>query len=344
MKSIIRLLILASLGLSHIASAICLQLTDEQIAGEVAADPAGYTGYKTLSRTVLFPESTVSINPDLPNGSLIATGTTGALAVRAAIVRCVGGGSMTAPYTPSPLNPVPAYPDYYETNVQGIGFRIRYIRSDGTPVDFPLTLNIAPETGNTPATYGVLERGSRFDIELIKTGDLSAGQSIVEFTGYVSTGHGNDGKTVLTIGSGSVRVKILPSCKVDSSDQNIDFGTFGPSDVSATAGPTRSVDFTVRCTGPTPPASITAMLDGTADLEDSSMLKNNGATHLAIRLKEISSGTVLRPGDATSTITHVPAGNMQSPFSLEATVLRVGSATPTVGKIQATATIVMTVL
>ncbi|WP_371141002.1 fimbrial protein [Burkholderia cepacia] len=343
MKRIVWLLILAGFGISGAASAACLQLTPAQIA-EVQSH--GYLGYQNLQLNVVFPEGSVSIDPDLTVGSLIATGYTVPVSIQSAIVACTNTGSMNADYyTPPQQSPLP---NYYKTNVEGIGFRLSYVRADGNESQFPFVINVplaAPPDPPDGVVYGYLGAGARFKIELVKTGDIANSNSSVAFTGPVGTGRANgDGKTVTTVTSGGIVVKIQPSCRVDSSEQNIDFGTFGPADVSATSGPTRPVNFTVRCSGPTPPASITAMLKGTPDSDDHSMLKNTGAANLAIRLKEISTNIVLRPNDSASTITHAPIIGMQSPFALEATVLRVGNVPPTAGKIQATATILMTLL
>jgi len=337
MKRLVKFLILVGLGIARIASATCLQLTPANIAD--IQQLKGMPAYQQVQATVLFQENSVSIDPALPVGSLIATGLSTALASDTGYMVCTNGGSLTMSLvgaTPSSITGI------YNTNVPGIGFKLSYIRGNGTIVDVPFPIATTPGDPGQKV-YNYLNAGGQFKIELYKTGDIASNVT-VQF-GLVGSGQTDgDGKTVLSVNGSSINVKVLPSCSVNSSTLNIDFGLFGPSDVSITAGPTQPVQFTVLCTGPTPPASITAALAGTPDPNDASMLKNTGATNLAIRLKDLSTGTILRPSDPASTLVHTPNGGMQSPFSLEATVLRVGSATPTAGKIQATATLTMTIL
>lgn len=342
MKRIVRLLILAGFGISGVASAACLQLTPAQIA-EVQSH--GYLGYQNLQLNVIFPEGSVSIDPDLAVGSLIATGYTAPISIQSAIVACTNTGSMKADYD-TPPQPSPL-PNYYKTNVKGIGFRLSYVRANGNESPLPFGIDVPIPTPPDPpdgVVYGYLGAGARFRIELVKTEDIADRISSVVLTNPVGTGRDDRSVTVTTVTSSGIVVTIQPSCSVKSNVRNIDFGTFGPADVSATSGPTQSVKFTVHCSGPTPPASITAMLKGTPDSDDSSLLQNaGGAANLAIQLKDISTNTVLHPNNPASTITQTPI-DMQSPFALEATVLRVGNVPPTAGKIQATATIVMTLL
>ncbi|HEY2019786.1 fimbrial protein [Paraburkholderia sp.] len=338
MKRLVKLLVLASLGIARFASAACLQLSPTDM--DWMRDNNN-VGYLQLQANVLFQNSSVSIDPGLPVGSLIATGVSTALPVSTYFMACTNGGTMTmnlAGATPSSM------PGVYNTNVPGVGFKLTHVSGTGAVVDFPIARPVPPGTGGSnQVVYSSFSAGTHFRIELFKTADIASNVN-VQF-GLVGTAQTDgDGKTVLTVNGSSINIKVLPSCTVNTSALNIDFGTFGPADVSATSGPTQPVQFTVLCTGPTPPASITAALSGTPDPDDGTMLKNTGATNLAIRLKDVSKGTVLRPNDPASTVVQTPGGGMQSPFSLEATVLRVGSATPTAGKIQATATLTMTIL
>ncbi|WP_229770334.1 fimbrial protein, partial [Burkholderia pseudomallei] len=54
--------------------------------------------------------------------------------------------------------------------------------------------------------------------------------------------------------------------------------------------------------------------------------------------------SLLRPNDPTSEIKVEPGGAMEHGFALEATVLRVGTAPPTAGTIDATSIITLTIL
>ncbi|MCC8402576.1 fimbrial protein [Paraburkholderia sp. MMS20-SJTN17] len=336
MKRLIQFFVLVCLAIPHLAFAACEQLKPAQITELLSQ---GYIAANPLVVNIPFQQSSVSIDPALPIGSVIATGLSPAYATYANFTDCTNGGTVAFGYfsaTPSTVSGV------YDTNIPGIGFRVTYLRATGTNSSLPFTSNFSAGEPNQ-VIYGRFGIGSQFQIELVKTGDIGSNVNVLFNT--IGTGIANgDGSRVVTITGGGINVKVLPSCTVNTSTLNIDFGTFGPSDVSSTAGPTQPVDFTVLCTGPTPPASITAVLSGTPDTENSSMLKNTGATHLAIRLREVATNTIFKPNDPTSTLVHTPRGAMQSPFELEATVLRVGTATPAAGKIQATATITMTIL
>jgi type 1 fimbria pilin len=129
---------------------------------------------------------------------------------------------------------------------------------------------------------------------------------------------------------------------VNSTSQNVDFGTFGPGEVSAISGPTRPVTFQVQCTGPTPPQSIVGSFTGTPDTANPAYLRNLGAQNLAIRLRDVATGTVLRPSNPASTIVATGGGRLYD-YALEATVLRVGTDAPTAGEISATGVIVLQV-
>ncbi|WP_090552338.1 fimbrial protein [Paraburkholderia caballeronis] len=335
MKRLVFFLLFASLALSRGALAACAQLSAADIA-QMQQNGTGI-GQPTLPVTVLFQQGSVSIDPDLPIGSEITSGESMPIVTNTAVAVCPNGGNLFLSYltaTPSAL------PNVYQTNVPGVGFQLAYIGT-GVNLVFPFTQKVAANaTGGV--TYSYLAPTSRFGIKLIKTGDIGSNVTVV--FGPIAQGTAEDGKTILTFDAGTVNIKVLPSCAVNTSTLNIDFGTFGPRDVSTTSGPTQPVNFTMQCTGPTPPVSITAALAGTPDTDDASLLKNTGAQNLAIRLSEPSSGTVLKPNDPNSTLVHAPGGAMQSPFALDATVLRVGSTTPTTGKIQATATITLSIL
>ncbi|MGF6969953.1 type 1 fimbria pilin [Paraburkholderia sp. WC7.3g] len=336
MKRLIQFFILVCFAIPHFAFATCTQLKPSQIAELLSQ---GYMAGHPLAVNIPFQQSSVSIDPGLPVGTVIATGLSPAYATYANFADCLNGGTVTIGYfnaTPSVVSGV------YNTNVPGIGFRVTYLRASGTNSPLPFTPSFTAGEPNQ-VIYGRFGIGSQFKVELVKTGDIASNVDVMFNTLGTGIADG-DGSQVVTITGGGINVKVLPSCSVNASTLNIDFGTFGPADVSTTNGPTQPVDFTVLCTGPTPPASITAVLSGTPDTDDSSMLKNTGATHLAIRLRDVPTNTIFRPNDPTSTVVHTPRGAMQSPFELEAKVLRVGTAAPTAGRIQASATITMTIL
>lgn len=291
--------------------------------------------------TVVFP-TMIEVDPDLGIGETIATGNSAAIQSTYIIKCLVPNGTINYDFI-APHNPSPLGQGTYDTGIPGVGFRLSYVRSSGRTSVVPYTNRWTPPPSNANE-YIFLGAGAVFRVELIKTGNNIPSRSVVRLDQLASIFGDTRAPVVGNINVSSVELKVLPKCHVDSSTLNIDFGPFGPADVSTTAGPTRQVDFTVNCSGPTPPATITATLAGTPDGDDPRFIRNTGATNLAIRLADRSTSYVLKPNDSNSALIHEPYGAMASSFSLDATVLRVGSRTPTAGQIQATATVTLSIL
>ena len=293
---------------------------------------------------ISFPAGVVDIDPDLPIGSPLVSGESAPTPEMIFIACDPPTGAINVDFmTPPKLSSLGG--KIYDTNVPGVGFRLNYVRASGSTSVVPYTNNWTenPSTpGTQPVNYG---NGAKYRIDLVKTSNDIPSFSTTSFGHVARTyGDGNPGVAVTNIYSGNVSLRVLPSCRVDSSTLNIDFGQFGPYDVSQTTGPTRPVNFRVLCSGPTPPASITATLSAPRDLDNPALIQNTGAQHLAIRLRDKTTGALLKPGDASSTLVQKPGGAMESGFDLEATVLRVGNQPPTTGKIDATSVITLDIL
>ncbi|WP_240702177.1 fimbrial protein [Trinickia terrae] len=284
--------------------------------------------------------TSVSIDPDLAIGSVIAEADSPP-AVATYIADCGIGGKMSWSYFNATASSISGV---YNTNVPGVGFKMLYVSSSGTLTSPPFDSNSNATVAN-PESFPQIGAGRRARIQLIKTGDISSNVLVTLGTVVRSITDG-DGATVVTVTGSGTTIKVLPRCTVNASTLNIDFGTFGPREVSTTSGPTQPVNFSLTCSGPTPPASITATLSATPDTTNPNLIANSttGAQYLGIQLKETSSGTVLIPNNTSSSIVHSPGGTMQDAFALQATVLRTGAATPTVGKIDATATVTLSIL
>ncbi|WP_454725030.1 MULTISPECIES: fimbrial protein [Cupriavidus] len=290
---------------------------------------------------VQFP-ATVEVDPDLGINEPIATGNTAPIQEVRFIMCIAPSGSISYDYF-APPRVSSLGQGIYETGVPGVGFRLSYVRASGRASVVPYTNPWTPPSPNQN-DYVFLGQGATFRVELIKTSNNMPSRSVVQLGQLASIFGDVRAAAVGDISVGSVELKVLPNCRVDSSTLNIEFGPFGPADVSATAGPTQPVDFTVRCSGPTPPATITATLAGTPDGDDPRLIRNTGATNLAIRLADRATSYILKPNDGNSALTREPHGAMESGFSLDATVLRVGSQTPAAGRIQATATVTLSIL
>ncbi|KWE58072.1 fimbrial protein [Burkholderia ubonensis] len=300
---------------------------------------------ETLSAfSISFPAGTVDVDPDLPIGSVIATGESPPTYQKIFIVCQQQTGTISYDFL-SPPTPSPLGNNIYATNVPGVGFRLSYVRASGNTSVVPYTNTWTHQPSDPADTLIKYGNGAKFKIDLFKTSNDIPSFSTASF-GHIARvfGDGNPGVAVTNIYSGNVSLRVLPSCRVDSSTLNVDFGQFGPYDVSQTTGPTRPVNFRVLCSGPTPPASITATLSAPRDTENPALIQNTGAQHLAIRLRDKTTGSLLKPGDAGSMLVQKPGGAMESGFDLEATVLRVGNQPPTTGKIDATSVITLSIL
>ncbi|AOI71848.1 fimbrial protein [Burkholderia ubonensis] len=329
------------LAASPAVLASCRPITDEELITWMDKD---IPSQKLTTFNVSFPAGTVDVDPDLPIGSKIVTGESATTPALIFIACDPPTGAIIVDFlTPPTLSPLGN--KIYATNVPGVGFQLNYVRASGSTSAVPYTNNWKEQPsypGTQPVNYG---EGAKYRVDLFKTSNDIPSFSTVTFGHLARTyGDGNPGVAVANIYSGDVSLRVLPSCRVDSSTLNIDFGQFGPYDVSQTTGPTRAVNFRVLCSGPTPPASITATLSAPRDTDDPALIQNTGARHLAIRLQDKTTGALLKPGDASSALVQKPNGAMESGFDLEATVLRVGNQPPTTGKIDATSVITLSIL
>ncbi|EHK63211.1 fimbrial protein [Achromobacter arsenitoxydans] len=222
----------------------------------------------------------------------------------------------------------------YPTGAPGVGFRIKHVRGSGTTSTLPETTRWtrSPEYG---PEYPLIGDGATFVVELIKTGPMNS-VSVVNLGTVVQVSGAEDRAIVFSVNADSVILRVLPHCWVTSNhSEPIDFGTFGPSEVSATAGPTKPVVIDLTCDGPTAPNTVSATLAATPDPAVPDYIRNvGGADNLAIRLRDSGSQQVLKPQNASSTLVKTTPG-FNTSFALEATVLRVGSAAPTPGMIDA---------
>lgn len=340
----IRIILAATclLSASPALLAACRPITQQESDRWSGTRPIPNEIYTTFN--VSFPSGVVDIDPDLPIGSLLVSGESAPTPALSFIACDPPTGQIIVDFV-SPPNLSSLGGKIYDTDVPGVGFKLNYVRASGSTSVVPYTNNWTenPATpGTQPVNHG---NGAKYRIDLVKTSNVMPSFSTTSFGHVARTyGDGNPGVAVTNIYSGNVSLRVLPSCRVDSSTLNIDFGQFGPYDVSQTTGPTRPVNFRVLCSGPTPPASITATLSAPRDSDNPALIQNTGAQHLAIRLRDKTTGALLKPDDASSMLVQKPDGAMESGFDLEATVLRVGNQPPTTGKIDATSVITLNIL
>ncbi|WMD20255.1 fimbrial protein [Achromobacter seleniivolatilans] len=333
-------LLAASLFQAQTAMAECRKInldtdTTEWVDQNLSAGPL----VPYSERQVSFGQAIIDVDPGLAVGETIVTGMTPTEA-GSYIVACedMAGTIRYDLASGDAGEPSGVYP----TGIQGVGYRFIYTRASGSQVVFPSINPYTQVGGRTPAFISLVA-GASFSVDLVKTGDMLS-QSTVALGPVAKIVAGGDGQTTVLFNADPVTLRVLPHCWVASdSAMFVDFGPFGPKDVSPLRGPTKPVTISVACDGPTAPNTISASLTATPDTDQPSYIKNSGATNLAIRLRDIGSQNVLRPQDSTSTLTQTSPG-FNATFNLEATVLRVNSLTPMPGLIDAQAVVTLSFL
>lgn len=226
----------------------CNMLTAENIAwlteqGKIARAHSSFP--------ISFSSGMVDVDPNLEIGGLIAEAKSIPSEELHFIWCSAPSGNVHFALNSSPL-PSELGNSIYETGVPGVGFRITQVRQSGSigaiPRDTPW---IEEKPGqDSSLNFGA---GTVFRIELIKTSEALPSESTISL-GNLSRVYGDDNKTVVDFNAGSVKLRVLPICHVDQQEKNVDFGQFGPKDVSFDSGPTKDVKFDVQCSGPTPPS------------------------------------------------------------------------------------------
>jgi len=331
---------LAAAALLHAASALaeCRQLNSHDLEGWTPGD-GSISIYS--ERRISFGGVPIEVDPTLPVNGVIASASTPAEG-RVYVLYCEhGSGTIAYDLVGAPP---PVGPGTYPTGAPGIGYRVKYVRVSGSESQLPMSLNWNAEPPFYPPAFLAIAAGNIFKIELIKTGNM-ASQSAINLGTVARLSGGGDGATVVNIISDPITLSVLPHCWVASSKSLlVDFGPFGPKEVSTAIGPTKPVTIDVSCDGPTAPNTVSATLSATPDATLPAYIRNDGdATNLAIRLRDSGSHEVLRPQDPTSALVKTTPG-FQTTFSLEASVLRVGSAVPNPGTIDAQAVVTLTFL
>lgn len=320
----------------HAAAQLCHQMSDAEIAAAQLFNPS-VTPVKRQSLQISFP-SKVTIRPDLPNDSVIASGLSQLQGGGIYYAVCgPAGGNMAWTMT----NPTLIKDSVYRTNVDGVGLRLTYVRPSGNASNLPFPVVVPPSTTGG-VVYVLFGGGAHFKADLIKTGSIANNVNVLG--GAVGSVLDELRVPVIDISANLVNITVSPDCRVDSSNLNIDFGTFGPKNVSTTSGPSRPVNFKLTCSGAALPAtSVIATLSGPADPTNISLIQNYGtARNLAIQLQDVGTGTVLAPNNPSSQLRQIPVGG-ESQFALRAQVLRVGATAPTAGTISSIATITLDV-
>lgn len=341
MKTVCAALAAAALFHTLPAFADCRQLTAQDLAGWAQTGLTDGTVAIYSERRVSFGGAPIEVDATLAVNEVIATATTQAEG-QVYILFCENlTGSIHYDLVGAPAA---IGPGLYPTGVPGVAYRVKYVRAGGTESELPFTVGWQAVPPKNPDAYLFISAGNVFKIELVKTGDM-ASQSTVTLGTVARVSGGADGATVVNVVSDPVVLSVLPHCWVASSKLLlVDFGPFGPKEVSTTSGPTKPVTIDVACDGPTSPNTVSATLAATPDTTIPDYIRNGGdAANLAIRLRDTGSLQVLRPQDASSALVKSTPG-FNTTFAMEATVLRVGSIAPTPGTIDAQAVVTLTFL
>lgn len=341
MKTVCAAIAAAALLHSMPAMAECRKMTAQDLSGWAQSGLTDGTVSIYSERRISFGATPIDVDATLPVNGTIATATTPAEG-RVYVLYCDGNAG-TIHYDVVAAQPATA-PGLYPTGMPGIAYRISYERAGGSSSVLPFSSNWTAEPPKYPPAYLSIGPGNVFKIELIKTGDMQS-QSTINLATVARLSGGGDGTSVLDVRVDPVTLRVLPHCWVASSKSLlVDFGSFGPKEVSTVSGPTKPVTINVACDGPTAPNSVSATLSASPDTAAPDYIRNDGdASNLAIRLREAGSSYVLKPQDPSSVLTKSSPG-FQTTFSLEASVLRVGSGIPAPGSIDAQAVVTLTFL
>lgn len=335
MKLIYAALALAALFHVQSAHAECRKIIPDDEADFAAGefDDNGVIDYNVVHH-LSFESSVIDVDSTLPIGETIARGSS-YQTNRVYILRC-DDATGTIPYELSRA-------DSGITDDPTVGYRVVYERASGATETFPYTNNFVQKYPGV-TEYVSLAPGAKFHIELIKLAEMQS-QSTINLGQVGRVYGGGGGGDVITIISNPVTLRVLPHCQVTSAKPLlVEFGPFGPRDVSATSGPTRPVTINVACDGPTPPNTVSATLAAPPDPDATGFIRNDGsASGLAIRLRDAATQAVLKPQDLSSVLTKGSPG-YNTTFDLEASVLRVGAAAPVPGSIDAQGVVTLTFL
>lgn len=337
MKFLCAVLALAALVFSSVARAECRKAgpDDWPVWLESELDDGALEYYS--ERRASFENAVIDVEATLPVGSVIATASTPPEG-KVYMLLCdnnVGTINFALMGSPSAVGQ-----DLYETGVPGVGYRVNYVRSSGASSLIPVSFGWTSDK----VEFAAFGAGNSIQVELVKTGPMES-ESTVTLGPVARVAGGGDWQTVMTAIAQPVKLRVLPHCQVTSSKALlVDFGPFGPRDVSATEGPDRPVVIDVACDGPTPPNTVSASLMAQPDVDTTDFIKNDGtATGLAIRLRDNTTLEVLKPQDPNSVASKSSPG-FNASFDMTATVLWVGGAAPTAGSIDAQAVVTLTFL
>ncbi|MFJ3461301.1 fimbrial protein [Achromobacter spanius] len=338
MKLVCAMLALAAIVFAPLAHADCRKINPEDESAWMEQGLADGTVSYFAQRRVYFSGAVIDVEASLPVGSPITTGSS-LPEGKVYTFLCLGdaGGTMHFDLMGAPGS---AGQDIYATGIPGVGYRVIYRRASGSVSVLPVTLPYSEAKDG----FVAIAAGNVFDIELIKTGPMES-QSVVNLGGVAYGYGGADGAPAFEVIAQPVTLRVLPHCQVTSSKPLlVDFGPFGPRDVSANHGPDKPVVIDVACDGPTPPNSVSATLMAQPAPEATDFIRNDGtATGLAIRLQDTATREILRPQDLTSVLSKSSPG-FHASFELEASVRRVGGTAPTAGSIDAQAVVTLTFL
>lgn len=337
MKFLCATFVLAAMVLGTAAHAECRKAGPDDMDAWYAAEPSDGVLEFYSERRASFESLEIDVDATLPEGSVIATASTQPEG-KVYMLYCDNNvGTINFALQGAPTATVQ---ETLDTGIPGVGYRVNYVRSSGASSPIPASFPWSSDT----VEFAAFGAGNVVQIELIKTGPMES-RSTVNLGPVARVAGGGDWQTVMAVIALPVTLRVLPHCQVTSSKSLlVDFGPFGPRDVSATEGPERPVVIDVACDGPTPPETVSATLMAQPAQNATDFIKNDGtATGLAIRLVDTATNLVLKPQDPNSVASKKSPGSNSS-FELEATVLRVGGTAPTAGSIDAQAVITLTFL
>lgn len=224
-----------------------------------------------------------SFNPEIPNGTILASQEANLVSGGAGKVTC---DSQIDKIVHGRLNETtdPTY-NTFPTDVNGVGVRIRFASGNGSSTWWPLEFSGSAQKEINFTTNPVV-------IELVKTGRITAGGSLSGELGgsWVKNSLGQSFKYRTFKLSGSIQIKpTVPACAVTTKTVNVPFGEVSMADASST--PEKSFTIGLSCSGGTQNAKTRiyiTLTDATKPSNRSNILNltsKSTATGVGIQIK-----------------------------------------------------------
>ena len=217
------------------------------------------------------------------------------------IGRCFNGGNLV--YKVEYGRAVPGFDNVYETNLKGIGYRLKYafgIGPNSTLRTLPFLQYLA---GNTEYALG---NPQMFQVELVLTADDVETGNLFSGNMFTGSADGNGFINILAEIDGSASRVILPTCEVAAADRKVTvpLGSANRSNFTGVGKTSNDTDFFIKLTcraGLNAQRTITLRMDGVVADRENGVLRltnpNDSSTAKGVGIQVIKDTRPVRFGD-----------------------------------------------